>query len=230
MSTGAARRRDNVVDMQGLVRELLQQFETTADIAQRANGVRGTAGNDIGRATSRNNLIGNLGDRGIEVRTFVVLAQVGAKDPVEKNITRVPVKIARLLHAVLQQYFALQTELAGSSRRLAHMIRLHGTDRDYRVGTLLQRLTHRILEFSSFIAARRKSGAIIALDVDPGTTEMVAQARQMFERRRQMRERNARKLGQLHFLFLIVEAGICRTAPAQPSFRPARRLMKPTVP
>ena len=94
---------------------------------------------------------------------------------------------------MLEQHLAPEPQLARGRRGLAHMIRLVGANGNDRVGPGFERGGHREFQFAGLVAAARKPGAVVALDPDLRPTEVLAQSRQVLERRRQVRERYARE-------------------------------------
>ena len=82
------------------------------------------------------------------------------------------------------------------------MIRLNRADRNDRIRPLCHRVTHGEFKFSRLVSAGRETCTVITLDVDVGASQMLAQAWHVFEGRGQMRQFDARKIRQLHILFL----------------------------
>ena len=60
------------------------------------------------------------------------------------------------------------------------------------------RLGHQEFELACLVAARRQSGAIVALDVELGSAKMGGQARHGFERRRSVNQLDAGEAGKMH--------------------------------
>ena len=82
------------------------------------------------------------------------------------------------------------------------MVRLQCACRDNRVAALRERLSNQIFQLSRLVAASGKAGAVITLDEEPGNVaysprpERFAQTMHFRERRRQMGERQVRKIIQ----------------------------------
>jgi hypothetical protein len=80
------------------------------------------------------------------------------------------------------------------------VIRLHGTLRDDDVSVFVHRIRYQEFQFASLVTARAKPGAVIALDVNPGTTKVLTQSWQKLKWRRQVCERNSRESGKQHIV------------------------------
>ena len=66
---------------------LLQEFFRAADVAERADRVRGAARDDVRLAAVRGNLVGHVSQRLVEVRPAGILAKVGRKHSIEEHVT-----------------------------------------------------------------------------------------------------------------------------------------------
>src|SRR5947207_12222814 len=78
------------------------------------------------------------------------------------------------------------------------MIRLRRADSHERVGTVREGITYEEFQFACLIAAQRKPGLIVALDEQVRSAELVRQPGECFNRRRKLREREARQLINMH--------------------------------
>ena len=198
LGAGAAGGRDEMVDHEAALVRLRQQFERAVHVAQRADTVRRAARDHVGLAATVADLRCVFVEQSVEVGRRRILVQHGSEQPVQQHVPRRGVDLAGGLDPVLEQHLAGKPEFAGGGGRLADVVRLHGAHGEHRVGTRPERVAHDELELAGLVAAARKSGAVVALDPDLGTAQMLAESRQVFERRRQMRERHARETGQMH--------------------------------
>ena len=90
---------------------------------------------------------------------------------------------------------AFEAELIARRRGLATVVRLHAGTPDENVSVLLESLAEQELVVPSLVPAEEHAGAIVALDQYARSFEPTREARRVFERRRQMREPDARQLG-----------------------------------
>ena len=194
--------RDDVVNIQTLFGKLLEHFDATIHISQRANSIRSTTRDEIWSAAALAYLGGNHFQFSIEVRTSGVFTQVGAENSIEKHVSRAGVRFAGVCDAVLKHHFTGHAEFARCRGSLPYMIRLNRADRNDRIRPLCHRLTHGEFKFSRLVSAGREACTVITLDVDVGASQMLAQAWHVFEGRGQMRQFDAWKIRQLHILFL----------------------------
>jgi hypothetical protein len=144
---------------------LITELDTAINIAQSTHWVRRAAWHEVRFAATTAHFVSNLFHRCIEIGTSWVFTQVGTENSVQKHIARTDVGFTGLFNSVLKHHFAGHTELAGRRRGLSDVVRLNCTHRDDGIGTLLQRFTHRKLEFSGFVTASRESGTVVSLDV-----------------------------------------------------------------
>ena len=158
--------RHEVINLQALFVRLLQQLKRAIDVAQRADRIRGAARNDVGLAAGRSHFICYRVHFRIEVSTARILAQVGAKDLVEKHIARLCVGLAWIGYTMLEQHLAGEAEFRRCRCGLPNVIGLHGADCDNRVGAFGKSRRHREFEFARLVAAGCETGAIVALDPD----------------------------------------------------------------
>ena len=100
--------------------------------------------------------------------------------------------------AIFQQDMATHTQLGRESGRLAGVVGLGGTLGHHRIGALSQSLGHKELQLAGLVTARRKAGAVIALDPDLRPAQFLREAIKLFQRSRQMCQMNAGKAGEMH--------------------------------
>ena len=72
------------------------------------------------------------------------------------------------------------------------MVRVIRATSDDDRGAIFLRVGDEIFEFARLVAAERETGAVVSLDEDTRPTERGTEERRLFERRREMREPNAR--------------------------------------
>ena len=101
--------------------------------------------------------------------------------------------MSRVLDTKFQQHLATKAKFACRGRSLSHVIRLHRTDRNNRVGFVPERFGHDEFQLARLVAARREAGAIVALDIDLRSTQVLAESRHVFQCCRQMRQADPRK-------------------------------------
>ena len=163
-------------------------LQRTVDIAERADRVRSTARNDVRILSVGTQLVGQRLHLGIHVAALVDLADIGAVYAIEQHVARVLVGVVGVGNPALENQLAGHAHLAGRCSRLPRMVRLHGALGNDDVGLLVDRICHQEFELARLVAAGAKTGAIVALDVNLRATEVLAEARQMFERSRQVGE------------------------------------------
>ena len=161
---------------------LRHRFKRTIDIAKRTNRVRAAARDNVRVSSFCAKTRCDVFHCRFHVRPLGDFRDLRAKYPIEQNITRIQVGFGRIGNAFFENQFTIHAQLARGGCRLPRMVRLHCTLGDDDICFLLQRISHQKFKLASFVAACSKSSAIIALYVDLGAAQMLAQARQMFQR------------------------------------------------
>ena len=92
-----------------------------------------------------------------------------------------------------QEEMAVQPELIARRGGLSAVVRLHAGAPDKHVGALPLRLGQQELVVTRLVAAHHHPGAVVPLHENPRPLQTTREACDLLERRRQMRQRDARQ-------------------------------------
>ena len=115
---------------------------------------------------------------------------------VKQHIARCFIAGRHIWHASFQHGMAFHTKLGSSGGSLADMVGLDRPLRHDHVGTGILCRCHQEFQLACLVAARGKSGAIIALDPQARPTQRSGQARHLLKRRWLVAEMNSPEIRQ----------------------------------
>jgi hypothetical protein len=124
--------------------------------------------------------------------------QPHAEQVVEQHIARLVVRRRRALHPLFEDGFAGQAHEGRRRRRLAHMIGLHRTTSQQRVGSLVHGFADQELELARLASAGGQAGAVVTLDEQALRVQAARQALHGLQRRRPVAEPYTRKFLKVH--------------------------------
>ena len=99
-------------------------------------------------------------------------------------------------HPLLELDVALHAEPARHRRGHPHIVRLHRSGNQNRVGLGRLRRAEIELELTDLVAAERHAGAVVPLDQQPRTAQRIGKVVHRLDRRRQMTQPHPREPGQ----------------------------------
>jgi hypothetical protein len=168
-------------------------------VAQRADGVRAAAGDDVGFAALGADLFGHLFQFGVHVAAGRDIAQLAAHQPVQQHIARAHIVDRIGLDPLFQDDLAGHAVDGRCGGRLAHVVRLHGALGHQGVGAGLQGRAQQEFQFAGLVAAAGQAGAVVALHPELGlAAERLAQPGHGLQRRGQMGEAGAWEASEMH--------------------------------
>jgi hypothetical protein len=198
LGAGAARGMHHMVDPQVHGGGLGHQLQRRADIAEGAHRVGAAARNDIGALAGLPQHLGQRLHLRLHVRAARAAGDDGAVQLVHHHIGGLGIGGVRVAGPVLEQDVAGEAQLGGRRRGLAGMVGLGGALGDDRVGALRTRLGHQVFELAGLVAAGGQAGAVVPLDPELRSAEVLRQVLHRLQWRREMAQADAGKASEIH--------------------------------
>ena len=178
---------------------LALQLEHAVHVAQRAQRIGPAAGNDVGLAPLFAQLQRQCVQRGIHRGAGRHPVQRDAEQMVQQHVARLVVLGRRIGNPFFQDGLAGPAHERGRRSGLPHVVGLHGTLGEQRVGAQTLGFADQEFELACLAAAGRQPGAVVTLDVQAvGAAEPARQALHRLQRRGPVSEADAWKVLQVH--------------------------------
>ena len=122
LGSRAARRMHHMIDAQPQVIGLPDEFHGGIDIAERADGIRSSARNEVRLASFAFESCGDFGEFAIHIRIGGAALDAGAMQMVQQHIAAFVVVVVGLAGPIFEQNVAVDAHFCGACRGLARMI------------------------------------------------------------------------------------------------------------
>ena len=153
--------------------------------------------NEVGNLALSAQILGDRVDRRIGTQLVIGVrehAHARSVDIAEQHIARMGIDIARHAgHAIFKLHMATHAQLGRHGRRCTRVVRLHRTGDQHHGSALLFCLAEVILQLADLVAAKGQPREIVPLDAE-SETQLLADARKRFDRRRSEGQFHARQM------------------------------------